>query len=185
MADHLIATVLRKVAAGEPAFVYGHPERRLGRFPEVVSRLAEAVAGLSLTWRVSLSEFARWWRWRSKRRWSLAPRADGGFSVQFEDWDSRYPLSMEIARGEHVATLAVNGPSQKLRLDALAYERREVRRDAPEARPIRPGPSLRRAIRSALDWETVTPLDDLPDATFRDRLKKRLRRIRAAEGGSR
>ena len=30
---HLAAVVRAKIAAGEPAFVYGHPERRLGRFP--------------------------------------------------------------------------------------------------------------------------------------------------------
>ena len=36
-------------------------------------------------------------------------------------------------------------------------------------------PSLKTAVRSAIDWETVTPLDELPVGSFSARVKKGLR----------
>ncbi len=40
-----------------------------------------------------------------------------------------------------------------------------------DARPL----GLKAAVRQALDWETVTPLDELPAASLAGRLKKGLR----------
>ncbi len=37
---------------------------------------------------------------------------------------------------------------------------------------VRRTPSLKTAVRGALDWETVTPLADLPSSTLTDRVKK-------------
>ena len=179
VAGHLIATVAARAAAGDPAFVYGHPERRLGRFPEVVSALAGAVAGIDGLWRVTLTEFARWWRWRADRRWSLTARGEGRFSVQFEEWDSRFPLALEILRGEHSARIPLIGPSQIIRPGDLAYARKATRADGPHPRMAPPSRGLKAALRAAIDWETVTPLHDLPEDGLRDRVKKRLRTWRA------
>jgi hypothetical protein len=35
--------------------------------------------------------------------------------------------------------------------------------------------SLKRAMRTALDWETVTPLDEIPRTSISNRLKRGLR----------
>lgn len=183
IARHLVATLRAKAEAGEPAFLYGHPERRLGRFPEVVSAVADAAAEIDGLWRVTLTEFARWWRWRSERRWSLLPRDDGRFVVQFEEWDARHPLALEIVRGAHAATIPLVGPSQVVRPTDLAYSRRAGRRDGPQPCAARPARGLRAALRAALDWETVTPLHDLPERALRDRIKKRLRAWRDPRAG--
>jgi hypothetical protein len=175
IADHLAGVVRARIDAGEPAFVYGHPERRLARFPVILSTLADAVSGDWLLWRVTLTEFARWWRWRGERRWSILPKADGRLEVQFEDWDASYPIALEIQRGSHVSTVPIRGPRRPLRLDVLAYERRERRVDLPSPVPASQAPSLKAVVRSALDWETVTPLHDLPANTLADRVKKSLR----------
>jgi hypothetical protein len=163
------------LAAGEPAFVYGHPERRLARFPEVLAALEAAIADEPFVWRVTMTEFAEWWRWRLERRWSLRPRPEGRFEVQFEDWNSEFPLGLEIVRGHHVSLVPVTGPRMLLRLEDLAYERRDARAELPAAVPARRSPSLKAAVRSALDWETVTPLEDLPASRLSDRVKKGLR----------
>jgi hypothetical protein len=173
--DHLTAVVRAKIAAGEPAFIYGHPERRLGRFPGVVSALAATIAGESLTWRVGLSEFVRWWRWRLARSWSIVPKGDGRFEVQFEEWDARYPLGLEVVRGRHTATLPIQRPVTAIDVHDLAYERRPPAFSLPPPLPRRRDLSLRAAIRDALDWETVTPIEDLPAFTFRSRLRRELR----------
>jgi hypothetical protein len=179
IANHLISTVRARVAAGESAFVYGHPERRLGRFPEVVSALADAVAGLDRCWRVTLTEFARWWTWRARRSWSLVPKGEGRYEAQFDEWDARYPLAIEIARGEHVATIPLVSFRQEIRPSDLVFARPPARIDGPVPRLARPSRSLRTALRAALDWETVTPLHDLPASGWRDHIKKRLRHMRA------
>ncbi len=181
IADYLISTVRARVASGESAFVYGHPERRLGRFPEVVKALANAVASLDdRCWRVTLTEFARWWSWRARRSWSLVPKGEGRFEAQFDEWDTRFPMALEIVRGDHVATIPLVNSRQEVRPSDLIFSRPAARIAGPAQRSS--GPSrggLRTALRAALDWETVTPLHDLPDSSWRDHIKKQLRRLRA------
>ena len=177
IADHLISTVRRKVANGDPAFVYGHPERRLGRFPQVVSALAGAVSDLDRVWRVTLTQFADWWTWRGDRRWSMS-LVDGRYEVRFADWDARYPLALEVVRGDETASIALTGPRQIVNPDDLRFARR-VRID--EARPsiLRPALDPKSLVRAALDWETVTPPEELPNHRFGDRVKRRLREFKA------
>jgi hypothetical protein len=43
----------------------------------------------------------------------------------------------------------------------------------------RPRRGLKTAVRAALDWETITPVEELPDDTLAARLKKQLRRWRS------
>jgi len=181
--EHLARAVRAKIEAGEPAFVYGHPERRLGRFPWVLGAIASEIAGEGLLWRVTLTEFAHWWRWRAERRWSVVPKGQGRFEVQFDEWDARYPLALEIHRAGRVASLPIAGPCMPLALDSLAYERLPSRPDLPGPRPLRGPRGLRAAVRAALDWETVTPIDELPDRTLAARLKIGLRRWRTRPDG--
>jgi hypothetical protein len=181
VADHFARVVRAKVDAGEPAFVYGHPERRLGRYPQIVQALAEAVNRESLLWRTTLTEFARWWRWRSNRRWSVVPRAEGRFEVQFEEWDSTYPLAIELVRGHHVSVIPLAGPRTPFSLQGLAYERRETRTDLPSPSILRGPIGIKAAIRSALDWETVTPVEELSGESIAARVKRELRRWKERE----
>ena len=176
VADHLARVVRAKVEAGEPAFVYGHPERRLGRHPEIIRELAEAVGRESLLWRTTLTEFARWWRWRADRRWSVVARDEGRFEVQFEEWDNAHPLAMELVRGPHVAVVPLAGPRTPFTLSGLAYERRETRAHLPMPSILRGPIGIKAAVRSAIDWETVTPLEELPGGTIAAKLKRELRR---------
>ena len=131
--------------------------------------------GDPLLWRVTLTEFARWWRWRAERRWSLVPRGDLRFEVQLDEWSRSFPLGLEIVRGNHVSRVPITGPRMSLRLDDLAYERRAGPAEIPSPTPARRPPGWKSAVRTALDWETVTPLADLPASSLSDRVKKGLR----------
>lgn len=175
IAAYFVAVLDRKIAAGEPAFLYGHPERRLGRHPEIVAGLAAAVARHETLWRVTLTEFARWWRWRSTRRWSVQEAAAGRLAVHFDDWSGTYPLALEIHRGDHHASVPLWEPRTVIKADGLGYLRRTHRVDA--AQPaIGPGPrGLRSLVKAAIDWELVTPFHELPDRTLADRLKRGMR----------
>jgi hypothetical protein len=173
--SHLVAVVRTKIAAREPAFVYGHPERRLGRFPEVVAALAAVVADQPLTWRVGLGAFVEWWRWRLSRNWSLRVHAEGGFELGFDEWDARYPLAVEVLKGRHVARFPVVEQEMRMDQDRLVYEVRANEYALPPAMPVRRDLSLRSVVRDALDWETVTPIDDLATTSVRTLLKRELR----------
>jgi hypothetical protein len=175
IADYLVALVRARVDTGEPAFVYGHPERRLARYPEILDALYAATADDALLWRVTLTEFADWWRWRDQRRWSVVARSNGRYEIQFEDWRPEFPLGLEIVRGQHVCTMPIRGPRTSIRLEDLAYERRDTRTDLPAPVPAPRSTSFRAAVRKALDWETITPIDELPVNTLAARVKKGLR----------
>ncbi|MFO0956202.1 MAG: hypothetical protein U0800_01910 [Isosphaeraceae bacterium] len=176
IAEYLAGVLQAHVASGTPAFLYGHPEGRLGRYPSILARLAKEVAALDGIWRVTLTEFARWWRWRDGRSWSLVAREPGWVEAVCDDWDPAYPLAVEIARGGHSATIPIRSARTAIRLDALAYERRQWRADLPAPLLEKAPLSLRGAVRRAIDWELVTPLEELPSQTWADRLKCRLRR---------
>lgn len=178
IAEHLVRAVRSRIDQGEPAFVYGHPERRLARFPEVLDALAREVDRYDLLWRTTLTEFSRWWLWRGRRRWSVTSRGSGRVEVAFEDWSSAFPMTLELVRGRHVAGIPITRARGVLRLDGLAFERPSIRVDLPASTPVRRTFRLKDAVRSALDWETITPIDELDDGSPSLFLKKTLRRWR-------
>ena len=123
-----------------------------------------------------LTEFAEWWHWRDSQRWSLIAR-------------SRWPLRSPV-RG--VAARVPARPGDRPRASTSRRSRSADRgrrcgwrtwptsaatsgctRRPRTGRPARR--SLRAAVRKALDWETVTPLDELPVTTLSARVKKGLR----------
>ena len=177
VADHLVAAVRLAIGACEPAFVYGHPEARLGRHPAIVAALAEAVAGDRLVWRTTLTDFARWWRWRLDRRWSMTVAGDGRVAIQLDRAEQRHPLAIEVVREDQVATVPIATPSVRFPLAALTYERRSVRVDHPEPTAIRPPRGLKSALRAAIDWEKVTPTAEIATNSVAGKIKRGLRRL--------
>ncbi len=183
-AAHLTKVVRARIEACEPAFVYGHPEGRLARHPLILEALADEVAGESLVWRTRLTDFARWRLWRGERRWTLLSGGEGRFEVRFDTWSNQYSPALEVVRGEHVATVPLEGPRTSFALDDLVSVRRDPPAYEPRATRASKPRGLRAAVRRALDWETVTPLDELPETLIADRVKKYLRRIRDREGAA-
>jgi hypothetical protein len=168
--------IASKVAAGELAIVYGHPERRLGVMPQILTMIARSIENEPLVWRTTLTELSRWWRWRSQRRWLLFPRELDLIEIQFDDWDRQYPLALEIRRGKFRSLLPLVEPRTTLPLDDLVYERMNGSQPSqpPPVMDRRP-PGLKRVVQDALDWETVTPLDAIPRSSFPNRVKRGLR----------
>ncbi|MGC8638615.1 MAG: hypothetical protein ACP5XB_01910 [Isosphaeraceae bacterium] len=175
--NYLSRVVAAKVQGGEPALVYGHPERRLGRMPEILIALHRWLEQQPLVWRTTLTELAQWWRWRGSRKYMVWPRQGNRLEIQFEEWDSEYPLAMEVYRPGFSSLLPLSGPRTVVALEELVYERREPPRDGVIVPPAldQRHQSLRDTVARALDWETVTPLHELSAASLPERLKKGLR----------
>jgi hypothetical protein len=176
VAEYLCRTVDLKVSSGEPALIYGHPERRLGRMPEILIALHRLLERQSLVWRATLTELAGWWRWRTNRKYMVFPRGGNRFEVQFDEWDTKYPLALQIDRGSFTCSLPVSGSRTMFRMDDLVYERRPTAEGSlmPPSHDARPA-TLKETVRRALDWETVTPIHELSSDSLPDRVKKGLR----------
>ena len=120
---------------------------------------------------------SRWRVWRGDRRWSIVAKENDRLEAQFDVWDATYPMSLEILRGRHGASLSVNGPRMSFKLNGLAYVLRPGPADLPAPKTIRRRRGFRAAVRAAIDWETVTPIEELPADSLTARIKRRLRKI--------
>ena len=174
--DYFRQVITSRLGAGELAVVYGHPERRLGRMPGIMKAISEAVDGRQMVWRATFSELARWWRWRAERKWLVSPREGDRVDIQFDEWDTEYAFALDIERGNFKCSVPVTGPRMTMGLSGLVFERRQVidsGLDSPSAGPRTL--SLKHAVQAAIDWETVTPLDDIPRSSIPNRVKRGLR----------
>ncbi len=161
--------------AGEPALVYGHPTGRLGRYPRLLHGVFEAADSLGGLWQTTLSELHRWWLVRSKVHLTVTQQGDA-FAVTTHRKPAGFRVGIEYWRGQHVALLPLDRPKIDFAPGALAFERRAP---APDFRPVRIDrpEGLRSRLRRFLDWEKVTPVDEIPADTLRNWAKRTLRQF--------
>ena len=102
--------------------------------------------------------------------WAAANAPGGGASV----------VSLELT-----ANPAAGDPplTTTFSLDGLVYERREVRAHLPSPTTLRGPIGIKAAVRSAIDWETVTPVEELPGDSLTAKVKRELRRWKGREAG--
>jgi len=175
-AEYFREIVQAKYRAGEPVFLYGHPTGRLGRYPDVPRAVFDAADGFGAIWKTTMSRFARWWRARAGVRLRVV-RYDEEFVVTVNNLPSADRVAVEFWRGKHVARMPVRRRVLRFSPSALAYENRA--RPA-GIRPVRidPPEGLRGRIRRWIDWERVTPIDEIGKGTLRNWAKRTLRRLR-------
>jgi hypothetical protein len=183
IARHYAQVIRERVEARQPAFVYGHPERRLGRMPEVIAAIASEVENESTVWKTTLTEFAHWWQWRLRRRWSVHRRGPGRYEARFEDDDQTFRPQIEIVHPDREATIEAVALNTSVALDQAHFEPRSRPLNRSGSRTLAQPWSLRRSVREAIDWEKVTPTGELASGTVRLQLKRGLRRLQAARKG--
>ncbi|HVC98742.1 MAG TPA: hypothetical protein VND64_34075 [Pirellulales bacterium] len=162
--------------AGEPILLYGHPTGRLGRYPHVLAGILQSVARLHGVWRTTLAEWAAWWRARAGAKLSVVQESYR-WTVHAEGLGTSYPMAAEVWRGETVATLPLDQPITTFTPSALAFERRPFNRSRPAPKPV-PNEGWRERMRTYLDWERVTPIEEIGADTLRHWAKRTLRRIK-------
>jgi len=172
--DHFITLAEAKWRAGEPVFLYGHPTGRLGRYPHVLRKVFAAASGLSGVWKTTLSEFAAWWRRRSRVRLTVT-RKQNRLAVTAERTSDGMPVAVEYLRRRQIATMPLAGRTLMFSPEALAYESRPA---VATFRPVRIDRSdgIRGRVRRWIDWERVTPIDQIGTGTWRNWAKRGLRK---------
>ncbi|MBI1903547.1 MAG: polysaccharide deacetylase family protein [Planctomycetia bacterium] len=176
-AKHFQEVARRKYESGDPVFLYGHPDGRLGRYPLVVKRVLETAATFGALWKTTLTDFARWWGVRARCSLRLY-RQEESFLAVVERRPRGFLPALEIWREERVALLPIDGPLVRFCTSSLAFQRRRAPED--ELRPMRVDRrhSLRGSFQRFIDWEKATPASEIEVRSLRDLMKKTLRMIR-------
>jgi peptidoglycan/xylan/chitin deacetylase (PgdA/CDA1 family) len=163
--------------AGDPIFFYGHPTGRLGRFPHVLSGILDVARQLDGVWRTTLAAWEAWWRARADLNLSVV-RDDARWIVRANGRPKSHTATVELWQGETVASLPLASDMTTFTPAALAFERRGAGSDLPSPQPVARN-GWREGLREYLDWERVTPIDEIQVRTWRHLAKRTLRRIRA------
>jgi hypothetical protein len=142
----------------------------------VLRTALDTAANYSGLWRTDRTTIARWWRQRADTKLSVT-RDGSSFVVRSRTERINRAAAIEYWRGEHVAMLPLSRGELRFSPDAVAYERPRPVQSPPAVRLDQPH-SLRQSVRRYLDWEKVTPVDEINDDSLRGWLKKTLRRVR-------
>jgi hypothetical protein len=176
-AEYFALAARTKYSTGEPVFFYCHPEGRLGRYPQVLRAVLDVVGGFSAVWKTTYTQFAQWWRERTR----IVPRvvaAEEGYSVAIDHLPKDYVAALEIWRDERVAVLPLASPQTRACPEALCFETRRPGRPLPQPRAVRARRRVRAAMLRGLDWERVTPVPELRVRGMRSLMKKSLRYLK-------
>jgi hypothetical protein len=176
IAEHFCRWAQSQHAACEPIFLYGHPDERLGRYPTVVRRLLATIDSLPGIWNATQSEIARWWRARQEigfRVW----REAGRLQFECEQLPRGYRAAVDLHSPQGVARLALDARRKVVVLDDVKYEQRPEPTRLKSTVIDEPA-TLDGQLRLWLDWEHVTPVDQIDASTWRGWLKRSLRTIR-------
>jgi hypothetical protein len=173
-ADYFDRLIHARYRAGEPAFLYGHPQDRLGRYPSVLRRALRAAESLSAMWKTTQANWVAWWEARRRLRLT-ATEDDGRLVVTVDERPGGWDFGVEYWRDAIVAPMRLEGPVVRVSPAALVYERRPAER---LARPMRAdgAEGLKTHVRRAIDWERVTPVDEIGTSGWRNRVKRTLRK---------
>ena len=167
--------VRSRYSRSEPVFLYGHPTGRLGRNPQVLRRVFQTASGFGALWKTNFTELARWWRARDQVRLCVA-RRDDRYVVAVNRAAPGYRLGIEYCRGDHVALMPLDRDVVWFSPSALAYEARCSRSSVQPVRIDRPQ-GIRGRVRQLIDWERVTPIEEIATGDWRNWAKRTLRRL--------
>lgn len=173
---YFAAAVAERHAAGEPIFFYGHPDGRVGRHPQVLSRFFDAIDQHADIWRTTLGMFARWWSARSAAQWCVHGTAVAPV-LRVEALPRDFCCAFQWARGDARATAALTLGEHPLTVQPLRFE---VYGDSALTRPVRREPvsGLRSRLHELLDWEYETPVAEIDAGHWRGWVKRSLRRVK-------
>ena len=177
LAEHFQRVAVAKYQAGEPVFLYGHPDGRLGRYPHILRQLLDTVGEFAAIWPTTLTEFAAWWRARAELRIEVREEP-GRFAVRVAGRPHGYRFGVEYWRGEHVAPMPLDESVMRFAPQALAFQSRKPR-ELPTMLRLDHPTTLRANLLRYLDWEKVTPVGEINSTSVRGWMKRTLRQIRA------
>jgi hypothetical protein len=172
--DYYRELIRLRCRAGEPALLYGHPTGRRGRQAEVLRAILDSVSSSAAIWRTTLGRFHDWWRSRASVQLTVQRQGERLVAAVARSAPG-WRLAIEYLQGSRVALLPLEGETVLFTPGALSYESREASRGV-RPTPVRRIEGLRGRVRRWIDWELVTPVDQIGTGNWRNWTKRTLRR---------
>ncbi len=110
MANYFLAHFERLRSQQLPIIFYGHPTKRIGRYPEVFDAVFSEAQRHKKLWLCTMGEFAEWWKERAGIRLSLALRKG------VLDANCRGMLSAKKLKGGQLSAKKASGRNPALRV---------------------------------------------------------------------
>ena len=153
--------ISEKMAAFEPALIFGHPDGRIGRHPQIFHQLMTEVGRWPHSWKTDLDSWTEWWRDRSS--WTFDLAWEDGLKTRSFPADPRASLEFFFPNRSRLklkaAELVTALPEKELlkrasRIEPVVSFVRE------RSARLSPWKRAKGWIKKWLDWETKTPAKD-------------------------
>jgi len=177
--------ISERVERAKPILIFGHPTRRLGRYPAIVHNLYRDLENQPSVWKIQFHQWAGWWRERSRMTPVL-------------EWDDKScqivyspDLKQQMSASYGDACFRITSPapafSEKI-FDASGNLLRLTGKKESSTDPeddFDPGSEiqfplikrLKQTLKHHLDWETKTPVEQLFVTDFPSAMKVLMRRV--------
>ncbi len=176
-----LAAAGRAISRDRPVFWFGHPDRRLGRKPEILEELLQATHGFGRLWHVGLGHYADWFQARNRMNVTVhrSPETPGQLILTWHSQQHCSPAAAIWVEAEKDRwAVACASPHGQSTLNLAAEVAAAVPRPVPEpdSWPVAADSGWRSRLRTALDWERETPVAELRGGPAARRVKGWLRR---------
>ncbi len=179
MHDYYRDVINAKIQAGEPILIFGHPDQRIGRHPEIFEQIMRELDSYKKRiWKTEFRKIALWWKkrhdWNYKAEW-----VNG--SLKVADFLKDDEASLELIFEKTRLRLQGNDLQKELSKDEISRRAGAYIKNLPKIveenvllTPVQTG---KRALKLWLDWETKTPLHLYKIKNLSDFLRSLLRTL--------
>ena len=157
IAEYFFSVVERKFQEGSPAFLYGHPTRRLGQWPVVISTAYRVAQQYPQMWKTTLRNFAQWWHQRN-RLCPVVNRKRDGYEVFVNTSSQKWTAAVQFWCGDKVALIPLESTRQLLCPEFLDFQSCCSHNEAdgvPQSVPI----SWKTKLRNWLEIESMSEIN--------------------------
>ncbi len=185
VAAYLNRVLAYKLRDREPALFFGHPTRRIGRYPEIFELVARQVESRPEVWKTDFRSWAAWWERRAGLQFTIKIQdgkicgTGGGEDLRLAVWSD--PERVQLVSFQDLAR-GVGQPEIK-QVPPMPAVFSPVQESIPAPGM---GRKIRQAVKAWLDWEIKTPRHQLFLSEPRNWPKRALRlmydRIRSQNG---
>lgn len=179
--DYFASVIEDKIRAREPLFFFGHPTRRLGRYPSILEHIFRCVEEASSVLHVPFGTFAKWWmkryhahtefEWKNSCLWGYFSTRSNRITAEVITPDqqrtlipiTKFPQSIKFPQS--FILKSQNATSQNIVADCLLEQ--TANHNVPW--------KMKTWLKTLLDWEVKTPISMLSVYDFRSLIKYLLR----------
>ena len=172
--DYYSKVIDELVAQNLPILFFGHPDRRIGRYPNILHNLMKRVGQRQNIWKTNFKTFVDWWLRRHNQIFTLT--YENGTLRLPQRAESLYSWEIELPdRGRIIASS--DQLLKGIRLNDVDFKSKIEINSAIQEEPVKHSipKRIKLRLKNWLDWEIKTPLRDLKISNFSTLVKYAMR----------